>query len=370
VKKWQKSEILQKKNCLENECVYYYLHFHKAGGTAMCHLASTNNIIANTKTNCLKREDEKNLEWWGWSKENQAQFLTQNIGEFISNEGGSFTNPPDPGQIAFIVTIRSPLDRVLSHFRHERKDNKFRDYSFAEFVSQGYPLANWASNFYIQHLTGCHYEECSYKHLQEAIRKVEYFSVVLVVDDSDSYHIGAQLLNSKFGWQNIDIDSQQRFGTYVQSRAVDELKDDNEALRQLIKMNELDLILFEYWKARFYQDFLHDVIRSNATISPQILSRIIGEKETKKIEDDETVGGRLSQKIINRSAFGGHNEFCSGHGIQPLVICQYILLENPRCDVLSYKDGACYLHSHLEDDFYIDVSKGHFFQSLSSIQLE
>ncbi len=43
--------------------------------------------------------------------------------------------------------------------------------------------------------------------------------------------------------------------------------------------------------------------------------------------------------------------------------CRQSLLQQPSCDVLSYKDGRCFLHRSGAPGFFTDGSAGHWTQS-------
>jgi len=109
------------------------------------------------------------VPFWRWSTSQQRSWLLERTQDFIANEGGEFnvtTTPPPQGSggpplqssdggagdgdrdgesgsgsggfgataaeagggrgmgLLYVITVRNPLDRVLSHFRHERASPK------------------------------------------------------------------------------------------------------------------------------------------------------------------------------------------------------------------------------------------------------
>ena len=132
----------------------------------------------------------------------------------------------DPNPVA---KVRNPLDRVLSHFRHHRRDHKLTNYSFATFAAASPPAAYWAANWYTQLLGGggtggggsgggCFGQgpACGEAALERALARLEgYFSVVLLADSSLQFRVGALLLRRALGWRTLDTDSSRR-GTHVE----------------------------------------------------------------------------------------------------------------------------------------------------------
>ena len=63
------------------------------------------------------------------------------------------------GGLAYVLTVRDPLDRVLSHFRHEKASRPPKAYlrglaSFAAFVADP-RFCHWKGDFYVRVLGGC-----------------------------------------------------------------------------------------------------------------------------------------------------------------------------------------------------------------------
>jgi len=203
---------------------------HKSGGTTLCSMAGTNGLRVKVATNCLQRESSSRLgskpvAFWQWSTSEQRQWLLSQPVDFIANEGGSFdprtapwpqglapwrhknttpaapaaqaaprpspedgtgTPPPPPPLLqglVYVLTVRNPLDRVLSHYRHERASpkphNPLIGTSFGSFL-RAPGFVHWRSEFYVRLLGGCGWlPQCSSEeHLALAVRTLDFFSAV------------------------------------------------------------------------------------------------------------------------------------------------------------------------------------------------
>lgn len=194
------------------------MHVHKSGGTTLCSMAGINGLRIKLATNCLQRESSslgsKPVAFWQWSTSEQRQWLLSQPVDFIANEGGSFdartapwpqgvspralaapvqppsllvdstAAPPLPPQgLVYVLTVRNPLDRVLSHYRHERASpkphNPLVGTSFGSFL-RAPGFVHWRSEFYVRLLGGCGWlPQCSSEeHLALAIRTLDFFSAV------------------------------------------------------------------------------------------------------------------------------------------------------------------------------------------------
>lgn len=208
------------------------MHVHKSGGTTLCSMAGANGLRIKLATNCLQRETSslgsKPVAFWQWSTLEQRQWLLSQPVDFIANEGGTFdprtapwpqglapwkrkstssaafvasttpvqpapslvvdgSAPPPPSQgLVYVLTVRNPLDRVLSHYRHERASpkphNPLVGTSFGSFL-RAPGFVHWRSEFYVRLLGGCGWlPQCSSnEHLALAIRTLDFFSAVCIL---------------------------------------------------------------------------------------------------------------------------------------------------------------------------------------------
>ena len=141
-----------------------------------------------------------------WPATRQRQWLLSLGVDFVANEGGQWTpdrppplptGPPagDPTGygLVYVITVRNPLDRVLSHYRHERTAGKLKGTSFATFAL-GTDFVHWRDSFYVRLLGGCGWKpSCTDVDTVAAVRALQYFSAVLISDDSASYAAGAKV---------------------------------------------------------------------------------------------------------------------------------------------------------------------------------
>lgn len=108
---------LKKKTTLNllNECILFFLHFHKTGGSTICSMAIKegykSNQIDNCQTNLINRNNEYN-------------YTINNKFNFISSEGLFFQPNLNSNKIIYFTTIRNPYDRIISQLHHELCENQ------------------------------------------------------------------------------------------------------------------------------------------------------------------------------------------------------------------------------------------------------
>lgn len=278
--------------------------------------------------------------------------------------------------LAFVITVRNPLDRVLSHFRHEKaspKDTPLRRMSFKDFVRDP-GFVHWRDNFYVRLVGGCGWEPtCSAAHLDSAVQALSFFSAVLITDSKETYSVGSRLvLARRLGWASADVSSAAvRKGTHVDSRAGAELAGDPFAWARLSALNALDLHFHAAATATFRRQVVGCVAEVLADPSglpsglPSVaeLAAALGQQGSAVGWDQASKNSGLAAPEADRSGFGGHTAVCKGEGGMSLEECRARLLAVRRaCDGLSFKDGQCYLHRTSGAGFYTDASMGHLFQ--------
>jgi len=226
--------------CARSRCKVYYMHTHKSGGSTLCALAGANGMAVNLQGNCQEMDaNGQRVDWWRRSALEQSEVFRSSPHEFLANEDNPFLSPPLPGAILYVITIRQPLDRILSHFRHHRKDHKLTNYSFSTFAASWPPADYWASNWYVQLLgggaasadpessgprdargrSGCfgNGAQCGAESLGAALARLEgYFSAVLLTDSELHFRVGGLLLRQTLGWTSrLGTDGARR-GTRVE----------------------------------------------------------------------------------------------------------------------------------------------------------
>jgi len=164
---------------------------------------------------------------------------------------------PLPGEFSYIITVRHPLDRIMSHYQHEKQSYNEKkknlnmktnaidgaygeDINFEDFVLNYIDKANYGTNWYINQLAGCDKSGCTETDLEYAKKRVKlFFSVVLISDNPEIYDLGSKLLVKKFGFFNADV-NKQRAGTRRSSSALSTLKGNEKAMKKLIHLKALN----------------------------------------------------------------------------------------------------------------------------------
>ena len=206
---------------IRDGCVVYYLHNHKSGGTTMCHTALKSGYhITNLDDNCNLPMDIVTMD-----RRHRKQGISQHYVlnhpnlSFVAQELPPFYPNISNDKYIYVTTIRHPIDRVISHIHHgictERtlaNAQKFlyngncsirdaQSMTLSELVLDecfDKDLMWLSSNYYVSMFSGCivnkkkldvigHENACSQKHLQIAINKLHFFSVIMITDTVDDY---------------------------------------------------------------------------------------------------------------------------------------------------------------------------------------
>mmetsp|Transcript_20359 Transcript_20359/g.59463 ORF Transcript_20359/g.59463 Transcript_20359/m.59463 type:complete len:375 (-) Transcript_20359:144-1268(-) len=359
-------------------------------------MAKANGLRVYLGANCLVR----GVRWWEEEAAWQRDWLEDQPVDLVANEGGQWGEAPWPegpqvggGRgLLYVITVRQPLDRVLSHYHHERAAGKLRGVGFADFV-EAKAFVHWRSNFYVRLLGGCAWAHCGEAHLARATAVLRsYFSVVLVSDDPTTYSFGARvLLSQRLGWEVVDPEPFSSRGTHSHSCAADELAGAPGALLQLAELNSLDLAFHAAAKSLFHRQLLDALAESKPprallrkiASAQQPLVPVAGERGDEFVatlsrvifgvgsaveepEASSTEARRLASALtapeLDRSGYGGHTKDCRGVGGMPLYECRRRLVGSSSCTGLSYKDGVCYLHDTTASNFWAGDSPGNQFQ--------
>ena len=198
------------------------------GGTTICRLAQVNDMVSDYSNNCLwTRPDD--------AAETQIREFSASNWTFMAVEYTHLPFQDDdlplPGDVVYITTLRHPLERSLSAFRcqpaHEKGNHTFvqfsinaiREYEEMEeakdkkkdidsFSKDGKQVRN----FYHYMLGACSNERheeglCMQPSLAKAKRRLEYFSVVMITDDSATFISTARMLGTRLGWRDINVNT-------------------------------------------------------------------------------------------------------------------------------------------------------------------
>jgi len=230
-----------------------YVHVQKTGGTTLCHLAKLNGYRANFTSNCIWQLGDNVSD-----AERLEDFLSngRKATDFVALEGYELPmNAPPPGEVVYVATIRNPLNRLLSKFENAMAFRPRPGLSFARLImdfaaGKGPPagLSQIQMNSFVRTFGDCPIsnKECSHLHLTTAMWRLEnLFSVVLISDTPRSFALSSKMLSTRLGWSEIDVNSNRR-GTKAHSSALQALADRPEAFAQLVKLNKLDLELYDF----------------------------------------------------------------------------------------------------------------------------
>lgn len=184
-------------NCtlIRKNCMLYYFHGHKTGGTSICKTANNNQFITTGATwNCNIPPSVKL----------RNAFIRSHNLTFVAQEAGAFkpvaVKVPKP---LYFTTVRNPADRILSHVHHGfclPRSNEIRQFedigckfnrgtdSFADVIlSPCFDQLGYTANFYVRRFGGCMRQNCTEDNLQQAIDALHAMSVIVITEDFERY---------------------------------------------------------------------------------------------------------------------------------------------------------------------------------------
>lgn len=194
-----------------------------AGGTTLCTLARINGMV--TSDHCMWTEPRDPMP----AETQLREFMASNW-TFLALEYSHLPLEdellPMPGDVVYITTMRHPLERIVSRFRGWKAKSKIQQQQdllranetlvqFATSAQTGqiekstqgryFHWSKQAQNFY-HHLLGCCSDNgCTQASLAKAKRRLEYFSVLMISDDPDSFASTARLLGTRLGWRDVNV---------------------------------------------------------------------------------------------------------------------------------------------------------------------
>lgn len=184
----------------------------RTGGTTICKLAEANGMRSDFTNNCLWERPENAV------REQIMDFSVSNW-TFMAIEYNHLPfgddDLPLPGDVVYIITIRDPLERMLSYLRHNKQYGHIpQNTTFVKYATTvtggGLISGKQSRNFYLN-LVGCcgnddpKYAGCTEASLIKAKRRLEYFSVIMVSDDQDTFLATARMLGTRLGWRNTNV---------------------------------------------------------------------------------------------------------------------------------------------------------------------
>ena len=121
--------------------IIYFLHIHKSGGSYICNLARVNEMQSNYKQNCNVQADQRccgNDD----SLDGLENFAHSTPYNFVANERYMF-NTMHHMYYYYITTVRDPMARYLSHYKHVAPRYSFKVWLYGQ-----------PDNWYTRHLCG------------------------------------------------------------------------------------------------------------------------------------------------------------------------------------------------------------------------
>lgn len=173
--------------------VIYLQHFHKAGGTTLCSLARLNGE-RTTSNNCNGKKDQSCC---GESTKDQLMWIRENDYTFVANE--RYVPHFLISDFYSVVTIRNPLDRLYSHYRHVKRStgelSTFQQWAMAR-----------PDNYYVRMLCGSACEDVPRGQLgpfvHGALRRLRRFHFVVVLERAEDSYLA---LCRKLSWSECPI---------------------------------------------------------------------------------------------------------------------------------------------------------------------
>jgi len=192
-----------------NKKVIYYLHLHKAGGSTMCRMARAN-VKANLGRNC-------NTEplCCGESLAEQRAFANSTPYEFVANERWMTSGPMDLENYRYFTTVRHPVARSLSQFRHLNRHAGKQNAKLVAGTTYRHWLERQPDNFYIRNMLGRKVLDLprgriTASHTMLAMQRLAQFEGVMILED---YERTAQVLKTSLGWEHMSPTSHRHGST-------------------------------------------------------------------------------------------------------------------------------------------------------------
>lgn len=235
-----------------------FMHFHKAGGTTMCQLATLNDELmpeGSESTNCNSIGDSNWFQTPGNVRSCDERRVMGVNRSYMSLERW-IDNSICTDDLLYATTLRDPLDRIISNLNYEaHKPDKVM-----EWVKPGASQFNVSNvrgavidsstasydNFFVRTLAGpdafmLPAGAMTRQHLDIAKKRLARFTVIVPLDRFDDHSV--QLSNG-LGWNVTTVPSD---GYNHNAHEVNKFTDEQMAV--LKKQNALDSELFCYGKA-------------------------------------------------------------------------------------------------------------------------
>jgi hypothetical protein len=236
----------------------YFIHFHKAGGTTLCHQARTVNGMnvplrncnlpgdgPRTLTNSLAGDGNRKL-----SCAARAQYMAKHCIHFFAAERW-LDGELCPERFFYVTVLRDPIKRIESNCRYEyvQPADALRWLTAETYLPEEtriYIGTAAVDNFYIRTLCGpdvfhLPFGSITRAHLELAKSRLAAFEAVLILEE---YEAGLLQLELLLGWKRpAKKDAHRSFGSGDTSIR---FSDDQRGI--LTERNQLDLELYVFAK--------------------------------------------------------------------------------------------------------------------------
>jgi hypothetical protein len=142
--------------------MFYFLHLHKCAGTTFVDLAKTSGVRLfkpNGNGNPLNPLTGRRFAFWEWDEREQRYFLSSRQYGLVANERELGRDHEFYEGVTYVVILRDPVERMLSHFEWRYRDTldhdrspKERARAFVDYV-QSHKSVWWAENYFVHALT-------------------------------------------------------------------------------------------------------------------------------------------------------------------------------------------------------------------------
>lgn len=270
------------KSKVKENCKFFMMHIHKAGGSTLCGIARANNLLvperncnllANdpklpSNSSCFSNQNhtvatDSALRWNRFDVQIASSCFQEQPYNLIAVESYGGATLPIGINVLHLAVIREPVEMCLSLVKHERRVQNESDWG--NLIKMPLPLAIMKANddkrspmrFFcsdamVKAYTGCG-SSCRKHHLQQAKRMLNLASAIIIRGNFRRY---TEVLALKFGWdKKLDL----VLNNSTVTNAHNYFKEDNiltkkyfpkfPGVLQVIKgWNLLDLELYEHAK--------------------------------------------------------------------------------------------------------------------------
>jgi hypothetical protein len=142
--------------------MFYFLHLHKCAGSSFVDLAQSNGVKLfkpNGNGNPLNPLTGRRWAFWEWDEIEQRYFASSQHFGLIANERELGRDHEFYDGVTYVVILRDPIERMLSHFEWRYRDKldgertpRGRAEAFAEYMGNQKSVW-WAENYFVHAFT-------------------------------------------------------------------------------------------------------------------------------------------------------------------------------------------------------------------------